>query len=168
MLRLGVRALTVDLGPWIGAVELDVLDCPALYNLRAALGVAGVFEPDEDLVLDLHVPRVIVFAGLNDRARRRHGVAAALHLDHVEIGPVGDMISGVALASDEVARFELDEPVRAGSYRLQVCRSIARIRAFVGLEQMFWNDHAEAGDKRGGPEGRRLFEQNAHGERIDL
>ena len=103
------------------------------HDLGATPGVAAVFQPDKDLVLDLHVPGVVVLAGLDHGARRRNGVAAALHLDRVEIRPVGDMIGGIALASDHVARFELDKPVRAGADRLQVCRRIARIGALVGV-----------------------------------
>src|SRR6266568_7178806 len=110
MLGLHARALAVDLGPWIGRVELDVLDEAAGRDAGASL--AALFEPHQDLVLDLHVPRIVVFAGLNDRAGGRYGVAAALHLDRVEVRPIRDMIGGIALALDEIARLEVDEPVR--------------------------------------------------------
>src|SRR5262249_3817259 len=53
MLSFGVRAFAVDLRPRIGAVELDVLHRPAPHDLGASLGVAGVFELEEDFVLDL-------------------------------------------------------------------------------------------------------------------
>ena len=39
----------------------------------------------QDLVLDLHVPGEVVLAGLQHGARRRDRVAAALHLDGVEV-----------------------------------------------------------------------------------
>ena len=51
-------------------------------DVGAAL--AALLEALEDLVLDLHVPGVVVLAGLDDRARRPDRVAAALHLDLVE------------------------------------------------------------------------------------
>ena len=71
MLGLDARALAVDLGPGIGAIELDMLDIAAGNDLDAALGAAACFQPHEDLVLDLQVPGVVVFAGLNHGARRR-------------------------------------------------------------------------------------------------
>ena len=79
MLGLEARALAVDLGPRIGGVELDVLDVAAGRDVDLAL--AALLQALKDLVLDLHVPGEVVFAGLQHRARRRHRVAAALHLD---------------------------------------------------------------------------------------
>src|SRR5262249_6247296 len=125
MLCLGARALAVDLGPRIGAVDLDVLDPAALHDLSASFGVAGVFEFDKDFVLDLHIPGIVVLAGLNHRARRRYGVAAAFHLDRVEIRPVGDVVGRIAFALYQIARRELDKPVRTGSHRLHVRWSLA-------------------------------------------
>jgi len=52
---------------------------------------------------------------LQHRPRRRHGVAAAFHFDRVEMGPVGDVIGGIAFTPNQVARREFDEPIRAGS-----------------------------------------------------
>src|SRR6516165_6721426 len=97
MLRPRTGALAVDLGPRIGAVDFDVFDPATRHDVNAALGAAAAFESDENLVLDLHVPGVVVFAGLNYRARCRHGIAAALHLDRVEIRPVGEMVRRIAL-----------------------------------------------------------------------
>src|SRR6202007_1802468 len=74
----------------------------------------------------------------------------------------------ISFASDKIARFELDKSIRAGSHRLQVCRSVARIGALVGVEEMFRDDHAGVGDEDTGPEWCRLFEANPHGKRIDL
>src|SRR5215471_21849254 len=85
VLCLDTRTLAVDLGPGIGVVELDVLDIAALHDLDPASGIAPSFQFEEDLVLDLHVPSIIVLAGLNHRACGRDGIAAALHLDRVEI-----------------------------------------------------------------------------------
>src|SRR5690242_8775307 len=134
MFCFGARALALDLGPRIGAVELYVLDIAAGHDLDTAPGVAAVFESEEDLVLDLQVPRVVVFAGLDHRASRRHGVATTLHLDRVEIRTVRKIIGGVALALDQITRLEVDEPIGASPDRLQVCRRFAGIRALVRLE----------------------------------
>ena len=79
MLRLEAGALAVDLGPGIGVVELHVLDAAAGRDDDVAL--AALLQPLEDLVLDLQVPGEVVLAGLQHRARRRDGIAAALHLD---------------------------------------------------------------------------------------
>src|SRR5262249_52992304 len=85
VLRLDARAFAVNLGPGIRTIELNMLDVAAGHDLGAAPGIAASFQFEKDLVLDLQVPRIVVFAGLNDGACGRHGVAAALHLDRVEI-----------------------------------------------------------------------------------
>src|SRR5262244_620991 len=126
MLRLRVRALAIDLGPGIGIIDLYVLDRPAWHNLDAAPGIAAVFQPEKDFVLDLHVPRIVVLAGLDHGARRRHGITAALHLDGIEMRPVWHVIERIALAFDQVARFEVDKPIGARPDRLEVCRRFAR------------------------------------------
>jgi hypothetical protein len=89
VLGLRARALAVDLVPGIRVVELDVLDVAGQGDVDSAL--AALLQALQDVVLDLHVPRVVVLAGLEDRARRRRRVAAALQLDRVEEGPVRDV-----------------------------------------------------------------------------
>src|SRR5262249_55062084 len=89
MFRLGAGMLAIDLGPRVGDVDLDVLYPAALDDLGAPSGVTGVFEFDEDLVLDLHVPSVVVLTCLDHSARGRYGIAAALHFNRVEIRPIG-------------------------------------------------------------------------------
>src|SRR5262249_1440726 len=168
MARRGARALAIDLGPGIGAVDLQVLDGRARYNLDAASGVAAGFQSDKDLVLDLHIPRVVVFAGLDHGTRRRHAVTPPLHFDRVEIWPITDVIGGIALTFDQIAGFEVDEPIRTGPYRFEVSRCFARIGAFVRLEQMPRDDHAVRADEGVGPERRRFFKPDPYGERIDL
>src|SRR5204863_9459693 len=80
--------------------------------------------------------------GLDDGARRRYSIAATLHLDRVEIGPVRQVVIRIALARHEIARFEVDKFVGAGADRLQVRRRVARGAAFVIFEQMLRDDHA--------------------------
>src|SRR5262249_48170353 len=72
MLRLGARALAFDVGPGIGVVDLDMLDIAARKYLRTAARLTAFFQADEDLVLNLHVPGIIVFASLNDGTGRRY------------------------------------------------------------------------------------------------
>ena len=124
MLRLDARPLAVDLLPGVGVVELDVLDVAAGGDVDAAL--AARLQPLQDLVLDLHVPGKIVFAGLQHRARGRHRIAAALHLDGVEIRPVGHVVVRVDLAVHQIAGIERHEHVGAGADRRQVRRRLAR------------------------------------------
>ena len=69
------------------------------------------------------------------------------------------MIGGIALAFDQIAGLEVDEPIRAGPHRPQVCRRLARIGAFVGLEQVF-GDNQTVGATC--PERRRFREVNPH------
>ena len=90
VLALHVPALALDLVPRIGDVELDELDVAAGNDVGLAL--AALLHALEHLVLDLQVPGVVVLAGLQHRARRRGGVAAALHLDRVEEGPVRHVV----------------------------------------------------------------------------
>ena len=71
------------------------------------------------------LPREVEIAGLDHRARRRYGIPAALDFNGVEIRPVGHMLGGVAFTFDEIAGRELDEPIRAGPHRFQVCRRLA-------------------------------------------
>src|SRR5215831_21274406 len=96
MLGLAARALTVHLCPWIGAVELDVLDAAGWRYEHPPL--AALLKPQQDLVFDLHIPGKVVFAGLQDGTRRRDRVATALHLDGVEVWPIGDVVIGIELA----------------------------------------------------------------------
>src|SRR5262245_49318177 len=129
MLGLHAGTLAVDLGPGIGAVELDVLDVAAWRYLDTPL--AALLEPLEDLVFDLHVPGVVVLAGLNDSTCGRYCVAATLHLDRVKERLVGDMILGIELTFHQVAWLKVDEAVRAGANRLQIGGSFARFCALV-------------------------------------
>ncbi len=160
MLGLHARTLAVDLGPRIGRVELDVLDIAAVRHVGLAL--AALFQPQQDLVLDLQVPGVVVFAGLQHGACRRDRVAAALHLDGVEVRPVRHVVVRIEFAAHHVARLEVDEPVRAGADRLEVRRRVAGFCARVVGVEVFRNDHAAHADEGVGPERRRLVEQDAH------
>src|SRR5262247_4032267 len=118
MLGLDARTLAVDLGPGVGAVELDVLDIAALRYLDTPL--TALLEPLEDLVFDLHVPGVVVLAGLKHSTCGRYCVAATLHLDRVKERLVGDMIVGIELTFRQVAWLEVDEAVRAGADRREI------------------------------------------------
>ena len=134
----------------------------------ADLALAAALELGQDFVFHLHVPRVIIFAGLQDRARGRHRVAAALDLQRIEIRPVRNVVVGIELAADGVARLEVDEQIRPGAHRLQVGRRVARLAADIVRKQVFRDDHAERADKGVGPERRRLREDHANGEVVDL
>ena len=125
VLCLQTRAFAVDLGQRIGVVELDMLDIAARRDLDSASGAASGFQPEEALVLDLHVPCIVVFAGLDDRARRRDRIAAALHLDRVEMRPVRQVISGAALAFDQVAWLKVNKAIGAGAHGFEVGRCVA-------------------------------------------
>jgi hypothetical protein len=81
-----------------------VFDGAAGINLDVS--AAGLFQALQDFVFDLHVPGVVVFAGLQHGAGGRHRVAPALHLDRVEVRPIGLVIIGIELAGDEIARIE--------------------------------------------------------------
>ena len=137
-------------------------------DLMLHLAFAGGFQPEQDFVFDLHVPGIIIFAGLQHRARGRYRVAAALDFQRVEMRPVGDVVVGVALGQHHVARLEIDEHVGAGADRLQIGRRVARFAADVIRKQMFWEDHAVGADKGIGPVRRRLVEEDANGEIVDL
>src|SRR5262249_34545627 len=167
MLGLGRRALAVDLGPRIGGVDLDVLDVATGGYLDAPF--AALLEALELLVLHLHVPGEVVFARLDHGARRAHRVAAALHLDLVEEGPVRDVIVRVDLTADDIARLEIDKLEGARSHGLEVCRRLARLVALEGLEEVLWNDlAARRATEWRRPERLRRFEDDLHGTAVTL
>ena len=166
MLGLEARALAVDLGPRIGGVELDVLDAAALAEDDAAL--AALLQAQQDLVLDLQVPGEVELAGLQHGARRRDRIAAALHLDGVEMRPVLHVVVRVDDAGHHVARLEVLELVGTGADRLEVGRRIARLVADIVGEQMLGNDRAGRSDEGVGPERRRLLEFHDDRVLIDL
>src|SRR4029077_18008332 len=99
--RLQARALAVHLAQRIGEIAEDVLDLAAPGDVDPAL--ASLLHPPEHVVLDLHVPGKVVLARLDHRARRRYGVAPALHLDPIEERPVGLVITREDLTADDVA-----------------------------------------------------------------
>ena len=132
------------------------------------LALAALLEAQQDLVLDLHVPGEVVFAGLQHRARRRHRVAAALHLERVEVRPVVHVVVRVDDARHHVARLEVLEHVGAGADRLEVGRRVARLGAHVVGVQVLGNDHALGADEGERPERRRLVEQHLDRVVVDL
>jgi len=73
-LGLDTGPFAVDLGPGIGAIELDVLDVATGRDYRHAL--AALFQPLQDLILDLHVPSVVVLPGPDDGPGGGNGVTA--------------------------------------------------------------------------------------------
>src|SRR4029453_4153057 len=141
-------------GPWIGAVELDVLDVAARGDFDAP--TPAFLQTLKDLVLNLQVPRVVVLAGLQHGARGRDGVAAPLHLDRVEVRPVGQVEIRIELAPHEVAWRKRDKPIRTGADRLEVGRCIARLVPFVSFEQVLGDEHSARADESIRPERRRL------------
>ena len=158
---LHARALAVDLRPRVRLVELDVADAPAERDANRAL--AAALETLQHVVLDAaDLRRVVVFAGLEHGARRRGGVTAALDLDRVEERPVGDVIGGIDLGLEDVARLEIDEPVRTGPDRFEIVRRLPRFGALVGFEDVPGNDGA--GHQ---PVGRGLREDELHRVRVD-
>jgi hypothetical protein len=142
MLCFGTRAFTVHLGPRIGTVDCNMRDRHDRYDLDTALCIGTIFEFGKYLILDLRIPRKVEIPGLNNRTRCRHGIAAALQLDRIEIRPVRHMVDGIALAFDQITGLEVDEPIRPGSHRFQVCRRLARIGAFIWLEEVFGDNQA--------------------------
>src|SRR5262249_53993944 len=154
--RFEARALAVDLFVGVRLIALDVLDVTALRRLE--LPAAALLHAAHDLFLDLHVPCVVVLTGLYDRAPGRHGVAAALHLDRVEVRPVGHVIGRVQLAADDIAGLEVDELVRARADRLEVGRRLPRLAALERLEHGLGDDHAAVAAEAVRPERRRVLE----------
>ena len=79
MLGLDRGALAVDLGIGIGEVQRDEFGVAA--DRIDGLALAALFQAQQDVVFHLDVPAEIILAGLDHGARRRDGIAAALHLD---------------------------------------------------------------------------------------
>src|SRR6266699_1822444 len=93
-------SLAVDLYIGIAEIKEDGLNI-GTHRING-LALASVFEAQQHLVFDLDIPGEVVLSGLNDGSRCRDGIAAALHLDTVEIGPIGHVIVRVELATDKV------------------------------------------------------------------
>ena len=120
---LAAGALAVHLDRRIGRVQHYELDIAARSDPHSAF--AGTFQPLQNFVFHQHVPGIIIFAGLQYRARSRHRIAAALHFQRIEMRPVGDVVVGVALGQHQIARLEIDEKIGAGAHRFQVGRRVA-------------------------------------------
>ena len=56
----------VNLDPGVGTVELNMLDVAGWRDRD--LPLAALLKPLQDLILNLHLPGVVVFAALNERA----------------------------------------------------------------------------------------------------
>ncbi len=164
--RLRARALALDLTRRVAVIELDVLGIARRPHDDAPF--AALLEPAEDVVLHLHVPRVVVLAGLQHRPRGGRRVAAALHLDRVEEGAVGHVVRGIELAPHDVARLEVDEAIGAGADRAQIGGGLARSRALERLEHVLGNEHAAGPAERIGPERRRPLEHDLDGVGVEL
>src|SRR5262249_25163814 len=120
VLSLDAGAFAVGLGRRIAGVGLGGLNAAALGNMDAAFPAS--LETLEDFVLDLHVPGVVVLAGLQHSAGRRDGIAAALHLDGIKVWPVRRVVIWVEFTPHYIARIESDELVGTGADRLEVGR----------------------------------------------
>ena len=166
MLGLHRGPLAVDLGIGVGEVDGNELDVAADRVDGPAL--AALLQPQQDLILHLHVPGIIIFAGLDDAARRGDGIAAAFQFDRVEVGAVRHVIVGVEFAADLIARLELDELVGAGADGRQIGRGVAGLGTLEVGEQMFRQDAAIGPDEGVGPERGRLVEHDADRQIIDL
>ena len=68
MLGLGVSALALNLGPWISHVELNEFDVATGGNGGSAL--AALLQAQKQLVFNLKIPCVIIFACLQHSTSR--------------------------------------------------------------------------------------------------
>src|SRR5216684_6740164 len=93
-------ALTVNLGPRIGLVELDVCGIGGPTQNDPAL--AALLQAAQDVVLDRHTPGVVVLPGLEHGAGGRGRVATPLELQRVEEGAVGHVVPRIDLGAQEV------------------------------------------------------------------
>jgi hypothetical protein len=80
-------ALAIYFDPRVGRVELNMLDAAARSDNNCAFSTC--FEAFQHLVLDLHIPGVVVFPGLQHGSCRRDRITTTLELDGIEIGAIG-------------------------------------------------------------------------------
>src|SRR4030095_9047922 len=118
MRGLETRPLAIDFFPRVGLVELNVFGIARGPDLDPPF--AALLKASEDVVLDLQVPGVVVFAGLEHGPGGRGRIATTLHLDGVEKGPVGHVVGLVDLSAHEIARLELHELERPGAHGLDI------------------------------------------------
>ena len=81
---LDTGALAIHFDPRVGRVELNVLDAASRCDNNCAL--SACFEAFQHFVLDLHIPGVVVLAGLQHGSCRGDGITTPLELDGIEIG----------------------------------------------------------------------------------
>src|SRR5207247_7305307 len=109
-------------------------------------GRAGRDHRLEDVRRDLEVPGVVDGAGLEDRARRRLGVAATLEVHRLEVRLVRVAEVRVDRVGDDVTRLEVRDHIRAGADRLEVAGRVLELRAGEGRELGLLQDAAARPD----------------------
>ena len=150
----------------IAEVAHGVLDAAGRPDVDAPL--AALLHAQEDVVLHLHVPGVVVLAGLEHRPGGRGRVTSALHLERVEERPVGHVVRRVELGPHDVAGPEVHDAVGAGAHGLQVRRRLPGLGALEILEHVLGHDHAAVAAEGVGPEGLGPAERDLDGVAIDL
>jgi len=79
------------------AVGLHVLNAHTRHHFDATPGFAAIFQSEEDFVLDCHVPRIVVLAGL-DHGTRSDTASPPPFISIVSKSAGWDMISRLPLA----------------------------------------------------------------------
>ncbi len=166
MRRLDAGALAVDLGPGVGEVALHVLDAASDPEVDAPF--SRLLQAKQDVVLDLHVPGVVELARLEHGPCCGHGVAAALHLQRIEEGPIGHVVVRVQLAAHDVAGLEVHEAIRPGADGFEVGGRLTRLRPRERLEHVLGDDLPAVAAEGVGPEGLGLLEDHLDGVAIEL
>ena len=113
----------VNIGARVGEVEHDEFHRASGRHHHPALP-AGL-HAFKDFVFDLQVPAEVVLAALQHRACGGGGVAAAFHLDGVEVRPQRLVVVGVQRRKQEVAGLEFDIAVWPRADRPVVVRRLA-------------------------------------------
>src|ERR1700730_11930954 len=75
-----------------GSVTLSSMKSTAPVSIMLTFPFAGTFQLEQDFVFHQHVIAIIIFAGLQHRARRRHRVAAALDFQRIEMRSGGNVV----------------------------------------------------------------------------
>ena len=163
---LDAGTLAVDLVPRVGDVESNKLDVAA--RIKGHLALARGLQALEDVVLHGQVPRQVVLTRLQHGASCTGGIAATLDFQRIKEGLVGHVVAGVGLGAQGVARLEVNDLVRSGTYWLGVGRVLARLGSHEGLKHMLGQDGAGAAHQRFGPERHGFGITDLHRMGIDL
>ena len=152
--------LAFNFCPWVSHVQLDKFNVATRGDAGAAF--ATLLQAQQQFILYLQIPCIVVFTRLQNSTGCRHRIAAALHFNAVKVGTVWFVVVVVDHTPQHVTWFEVGELVGACANRPEIGGCIARCCAFERLKNMLGDDHSSCADQRIGPKRRSFLKLNSY------